>query len=69
MWYLDCFCHASNPAGKSFPVNSYFHESAERLASIGADLLQKKIAGIDEIRISKGTLGQCPIHASKLGNE
>lgn len=56
MWYLDCFCHGAL-GGRNFPVNNYSHESLRRIVSTAEMVLGSDVAGIDEVRIARRSLG------------
>jgi len=63
MWYLDCYCYGA-ACGRDFPVNSYFCESLEVLVTLANRVLASAQSGIDEVRLSRETKGQCPVRAS-----
>lgn len=59
-WFLDCFCYSAC-LGSEFPVNSYEDEDPEKLARIASQLLARSVnSGVDEVRISRASLGQNP---------
>ena len=62
MWYLDCYCWAAM-GGREFPVNSYFNESSKILLAAADRVLGNDLCGINEVRISRETKGQCPVRA------
>jgi len=68
VWHLDCFCRAAL-GGRDFPVNSYFHESLEVVAQVAKDVLASEIGGIDEVRISRKTLGQSLMPPANEGGQ
>lgn len=59
-WYLDCFHWGQvSGMGRKYPVNTFYHESPEVITDLALRVLMAK-NGIDEIRISRETLGQSP---------
>lgn len=67
MYYLDCFCYGAI-CGDKFPVNSYSNESPEVLLDEARKMLLSKKSGIDEIRISRKTVGQAVMPVERNDN-
>lgn len=60
MFYMDCYCFGAT-LGTEFPVNSYCDVSWTALANAGAALLADINSGIDEVRLTRVSMGQCPV--------
>lgn len=60
MFYMDCYCYGAC-LGTEFPVNSYCDVSWEALAAAGVALLKDLNSGIDEVRLTRASQGQCPV--------
>ena len=61
LWYMDCFSPGAL-LGDKFPVNSYYHESLEKLMAAGQALLERQSSGVNKITFARETLGIAPMH-------
>lgn len=68
MWFLDCYSHKAI-IDLDFPVNTYYGEDLVALIEAAKKVLMKENSGIDKIRISRETKGQCPIRINRSSNE